>query len=58
MIENWNFQGLFLLQKGSFQPNFTKIWYGHHGNLENIGWFDLEWPFFVKIFNDFNYLSR
>ena len=44
MIESWNFQGLFLLQKGSFQSNFSKIWDGHHGNLENIGSFDLEWP--------------
>ena len=44
MVGSWIFQGSFPLQKGSFQPNFSKIWDDHHGNLKNIGWFDLERP--------------
>ena len=42
MIWSWNFQGSFLLQKGSFQPNFSKIWDGHHGRSR---WPEMKWPY-------------
>ena len=55
MIWSWNFQGSFLLQKGSFQPNFSKIWVGHHGRSR---WPEMKWPIWGLIYTSFSVLGH
>ena len=39
-----NFSEFISITEKVISVKFNKTWDGHHGNLKNIGWFDLEWP--------------